>query len=573
MGKIVRWGANTDRPPRRFGPRLVLAAAVLVVLAAVLFAVRTQWTRLEYDVVIDNATIVDGTGAPTFRGGVGITEGDIVAVWHGRRWGAHARKRRINARGLTLSPGFIDTHSHADFSIGDENGPIRADNFVAQGVTTVIVGNCGRSQPDMRQFRAIVNRRGSNVNIATLAGMNTIRRGVLGDSPAAPDPAQLSRMAADAERAMRAGALGISTGFEYVPGRFATRREVMTLLRVAARHRGVHTSHVRNEGHFVRESVADVIAVSSRVGVPLLISHLKITGRANCAMLPDLESLLRAAPQPVYVDQYPYAASSTDLDIYLPDWFLKENSAGRREVLRNQRQKLKDAVAAHLLSDGFADLSFARVSSFVPRPEWNGRTIRDISLRESGDASVSRQLETMLQIVEGGGAQMVYHNICPDVVERIQRDLKPMIGSDSAIRSDVGRGLPHPRGWGAFAKFLGHSVRKRRVASLPEAIRQMTDLPARFFGISRRGRIEPGYVADLVIFDPRTIGGRASYLRPSLRPTGIVYVCVAGEFVVDQRSAITSSLTDITDAAPGRFIPRNDKLRRDHSGLVASTLR
>ncbi|HEX6096674.1 MAG TPA: amidohydrolase family protein [Thermoanaerobaculia bacterium] len=522
--------------------------------------------------MIDNAMIVDGTGAPGFRGGVGINKGRITAVWRGRGWMARARVRRVNARSLTLAPGFIDTHSHADMYLGDEGGPIRADNFVAQGVTTLIVGNCGRSHEDIAHLRRLVARRQTNINIATLAGLNTIRRSVLGDSPAPPNRQQLLSMTTAARRAMSAGALGISSGFEYVPGRFATAGEVTALLRVASRYGGVHASHVRNEGHAVLSSVGDAIRMSSTARVPLLLSHLKITGRANCGKFAELRQLIRAAPYAVYVDQYPYAASSTDLGIYLPDWFVAERPERRLAILRNERLRLKTAIAAHLHRDGFSDLSFARIASFMPQPEWNGRTLRDIALRRSGDASLNSQLEAMLHLVERGGAQMIYHNLCPDVVERIQREFHPMIGTDSAIRSEGGRGLPHPRGWGAFPKFLGYAVRERRVTALPEAVRQMTDVPARFFGIRNRGRIAPGYVADLVVFDPRTIGGPASYLRPLLRPTGIYYVLVAGEFVVDQRSAITSSRTDVTDATPGYFIARNSTLRRDKSGLVPSTL-
>ena len=565
--------------PRRAGAarrppwwKVIAAVVAVSVVALAIWLIPGRFAGATYEIVIDNAVVIDGTGAPPFRGGVGIDRGRIAAVWRGREWTARARARRINARGLTLTPGFIDTHSHADLSVGDGGGPIRADNFVSQGVTTLIVGNCGRSHEDIALLRRTVERRGTNVNIATLVGMNTIRRGVLGESAAPPTREQLLHMTAAVRRAMAAGAVGISTGFEYVPGRFATSEEAVALLRVASRYGGVHTSHVRNEGHSVLPAVSDAIRMSSAARVPLLLSHLKITGRANCGKFDELQRLIRTAPRHVYLDQYPYAASSTGLDIYLPDWFLGESARGRRAILRNDRHRLKAAIAAHLRRDGFTDLSFARVASFMPEPEWNGRTIRQIASRRNGDSSLDAQLETMLYLVERGGAQMIYHNICPDVVERIQREMRPMIGTDSVIRSDGGRGLPHPRGWGAFPKFLGYSVRERRVVSLAEAVRQMTDVPARFFGIRNRGRIAPGYVADLVMFDARTVAGPASYLRPLLRPTGIPYVLVAGEFVVDQRSAITSSRTDVTDAAPGYFITRNSALRRHGDGLVVSTL-
>ncbi|HEX8619061.1 MAG TPA: amidohydrolase family protein, partial [Thermoanaerobaculia bacterium] len=481
------------------------------------------------DVAILNAMIYDGSGAAPFEGGIAIRGNRITAVWRGWRlpWRV-AAKRKIDARGLAVAPGFVDTHSHADLGIADASSSIRAENFVMQGVTTMVVGNCGRSPRDLRKFRAIVESRGSNVNIAALAGLNTIREAVMRHSANSPTPAELAAMSKLLERQIAAGAVGVSTGLEYVPGRFATRDEMFRLLRLAARRGGVHTSHMRNEAKHVVASAREVLSLSEQARIPLLISHLKVSGPRNCALVdPLLDLFARRRAHPLYVDQYPYAAASTTLDVYLPDWFFRLGPRERRNALRTRREELKRELRRRLAEDGYVDFRFARVVDVAEHRSWAGLTIGAIDrARHGGVTSPETQLDLVLDLAGRGSPQMIYHNICPDAVERIQRTLSPMIGSDSAIRWDNGRSAPHPRGWGAFAKFLGYSVRERKVTGLSEAIRRMTDLPARFFGLTGRGRIAAGYYADIVMFDPKIVAARASYQHPFRKPIGIEYVFV-----------------------------------------------
>lgn len=559
-------------PRRSFSHSSVLMLLIAALSAGiVLVLVRLDQRQLPADdYAIVNAMVCDGTGGPVFKGGVAVRGAKIVEIWRGSKWRV-AAKHIIDAHGSVLSPGFIDTHTHADFSIGESSSPIHAPNFVLQGVTTLIAGNCGRSPKDYGRFRNIVETRAANVNIAVLAGLNTIREVVMGESTAAPTRQQMIAMEQLLEQQMREGAVGVSTGLEYVPGRFATREETLNLLKIAARHHSVHATHMRNEGRFVIDSAREVMSLSAEAEIPLLISHLKVAGRTNCNCFGSLLKILREYRRfhPLYVDQYPYAASSTNLDIYFPDWFLREGSRERHRLLRSSRDLLEADITARLAQDGFSDFRFARVVRYPSHPDWSGLTIRTIDQIARRSTDLASQIDIVLGLEESGSTQMVYHNICPELVERIQADLSPMIGSDSAIRGRDADGVPHPRGWGSFPKFLGYSVRERKVVSLPEAIRRMTDLPARFFGLTGRGRIALGYFADLVLFDADRIGARASYRFPLRQPVGIEYVFVNGVPVV---APSRFGSADTTSAFPGVFIPRDDQLRRRRDGLVASTL-
>lgn len=561
-----------SRRRTRFGVGVVIAVLAAAVVVGVVVVTPSPG---EYDdVAIINAVIYDGSGAPPFEGGLAIRGERITAVWRGRRFPWRiAAHRKIDARGRAVTPGFIDTHSHADFSIAEASSPIRARNFVLQGVTTMVVGNCGRSPKDLRQFRQMVEARGSDVNIAALAGLNTIRQAVMRDSPNPPTPAEMRGMSDLLRRQMQEGALGVSTGLEYVPGRFATREETIRLLDIASRYGGVHTSHMRNEGRHVLASAREVLSLSAAARIPLLISHLKVSGPKNCGLVDPLVEMLKTyrSRHPLFVDQYPYAAASTSLDIYFPDWFFRQPRRERRRLLRARRGELKAALLQRLFEEGFRDFRFARVVHVPSQPQWAGLTIGAIDrTQRGGRTSIDTQMDVVLDLVDGGSPQMIYHNICPDAVERIQRTLSPMIGSDSAIRWDDSKSAPHPRGWGAFTKFLGHSVRERKVTTLPDAIRRMTDLPARFFGLTARGRLAPGYYADVVVFDPATIAGRASYQYPFRRPIGIDHVFVNGTPVVAPHGVRGQAET--TSGTPGIFIRRSDGIRRGKDGLLTSAL-
>jgi N-acyl-D-amino-acid deacylase len=568
-----------NRTKPRFSPPSFVAMAGLFLLTAAVILLIARRGGAIHDVVISNALIVDGTGAPPFMGGIGVDGDRITEIWHGRQiLGRRARLREIDAGGKVLAPGFIDTHSHADLSIGEGSSPIRAHNFTYQGVTTLIVGNCGRSPFRPGELAAIVELRGIDVNLAALSGLNSVRERVMKQSTEPASPTEIESLAALVREDMEDGALGVSTGYAYVPGRFASRAEIAAQLVVAASYGGVHTTHMRDEGREILHSVDEVLAVSRDASVPLLISHLKITGPANCHLYPALLQTFHRfskANGVLYFDQYPYDASSTSLDLLLPDWFLHLSEREQTQLLVTQPKRLEEAISLYLRKEAFRDLGFAHVSSYAPQHAWQGLTIPEVDRRFFGHSpsTLATQIAVVVEMLRHGGAQMVYQNICPSVMASIPRDLPSMIGSDSAIRYDDGTTLPHPRGWGTFPRALHEYVRVRHLLALETMVRRMTDLPARFFGLERRGRIALGYYADLVVFDPDRVADRALFNAPFQRPEGIADVFVNGQPVIETHISPGSrgnASTVPTSATPGRFLKRPRRIVRMADGLVSA---
>lgn len=571
------------RRGRRSAWRRLTVGGIVVGIVAAMIAVTVFLSRREiYDLVIRDAEIVDGTGAAAFVGTVVIRGDRIAEVRRGRSvWFMPSFRGRstIEAAGLTLTPGFIDTHSHADFSIGEGVRPIRAENFAEQGVTTIIVGNCGRSSRDIGTFARLVVRRGIDVNVASLVGLSTVRSMVMKDVPRTPNGGEVQAMCALVEQAMRAGALGASTGYAYVPGRFATEREIEAQLRVVGRFGGIHASHIRDEGADILGSLEEATRVSRSARVPVLISHLKIAGAHNCrhydALLLQINRYARSpGSRGIFFDQYPYTASSSSLDLYLPTWFLALSRGERVRTIRSSPERLRADMMQMLANDGYSDFGFARVASFVPDRSWQGRTIAEIDrARQAGRTSTpASQLDLLMGMLERGGAQMVYENICEDVMQRIPRDLVVMVGSDSAIRYNDGTTVPHPRGWGTFPRYLRTFTRQGGLA-WPEVIHRMTDLPAQVFGLPLRGRVAKGYFADLVLMDRPSFVDRATFREPFRRPDGLRYVIVNGQLVLESRSALYRTESVGTGRTPGRFLrPSPASRRRTPAGLVPPAL-
>ena len=497
----------------------------------------------EYDLVLRNGIVIDGSGAKPFRADVAINDGRIVRVGEGQRWNA---VRSIDARGLAVAPGFIDVHTHAD----DIAKKPFAENFIRMGVTTVVAGNCGGSALRLGEALLAIQAGGVAPNFATLIGHNTVRRAVMGTEQRAPTPDELQRMKGLVAQAMAEGAVGFSTGLQYVPGTYADRAEIAELAKAAGAAGGLYATHMRNEGTRIEEAVAEAIAVGEAAGCPVEISHLKIDSPnrwgASAVVLGLIDDARKRGVQ-VRADQYAYTAASAGLSIRFPTWALEGGREKIRARLDDERtwRQIKSEIKGLLAERGFEDLSWAVVASYRADPSLDGLSIKQVAAKVKGKEDADAQLEVARDMIRGGDPQMIYHFMSEDDVARIMRHPQVVVASDSDVLT-TGAGVPHPRGYGNNARVLGHYVRELKVIPLEEAVRKMTSLPASQFQFADRGLVKEGYVADLVVFDPETVSDRATFEQPHQFPVGIPDVIVNGETVIEQGRD--------TGARPGRIV-------------------
>lgn len=492
-------------------------------------AARAQQPRA--DVLIRHGRLYDGTGNAWTYGDVAVRRGRIVAV--GRLSADYPADTVIDATGLVVAPGFIDVHTHIE---DDEVRQPTADNFIYDGVTTVVTGNCGSSRPNLRRYFRQLDSLHLSVNAASLVGHGTVRKAVMGRARRAPTEAELRGMETLIDSAMRAGAVGLSSGLIYVPGTYSRTPELVRLARVAARYRGLYATHMRNESDSVAFAILEALRIGREAGLPVQISHLKLGGQQNWGHTAELLSLIETARrtgQEVTIDQYPYTASSTSLSTLLPDDVQADGPDSLRARL--QRPRLRAQVLRSMLhrlhTRQLRHFSYVVVANFPPDTTLNGLSIEEINRRLGRPHSARAEATTVLELVLRHDASAIFHGLSEDDVQQIMRYPHNMVASDASIR--VWReGVPHPRGYGSNARVLGRYVRELRVLTLEEAIRRMTSLPAQTFGLSGRGLLRPGYAADIVVFDPTTVQDRSTFARPHQYSGGMHYVLVNGRVTV-----------------------------------------
>lgn len=518
--------------------RFLLIIVLMLVAAADVRVVRSnEASSPQYDLVLTNARVVDGSGNPWFRADVAIREGRIARI--GRIQASEGRQT-IDVKGQILAPGFIDVHTHVEniYSLP------AAENFIRMGVTSLVTGNCGTSATDVAEFLGRLKTQPLAVNLATLIAHGSVRRKVVGLDDRPPTPEELKQMEAIVEQAMKDGAVGLSTGLIYVPGTYAKTDEIVDLAHVAARYGGLYATHMRNEGDKVADAIRESIQIGEQAGLPVEISHFKISNKKLWGQSPLTLGLVRDARSRglmVTVDQYAYTASSTSLDSRLPSWFL---AGGRDEAKKRlndsaTRERLISDMKNALKRSGFKDYDYAVVASYAPDRSFNGKSIAAITKLVKNKKDVSSQINQIIDMYVAGGAGMIYHGMGEEDVQRIMQDPLTMIASDSGVRQ-ADESVPHPRGYGNNARVLGHYVRELKLISLEDAIRKMTSLPAQTFGFRDRGLIREGFAADLVIFDENTIIDRATYDQPHQYPAGITYVFVNGQMVLGNDQMTTA---------------------------------
>ncbi len=527
-------------------------------LTPLLLSLAIASNAVAYDVLIENGKVIDGSGNAWFYADVAIDGDKVVAI--GDLPDDAPATLRIDARGLVVAPGFIDVHTHVDDSI--LRHPL-AENFVRNGVTTIVSGNCGGSELDVGDFFRKLRETKSSVNNATLVGHNTVLRKVKGPVKGELTEAQLDQARALVDRAMRDGAVGFSTGLIYTPGTWSDTQEIVELAKVAGKYKGIYVTHMRSEAGGIKNAIDEALRVGREGGCRVQISHFKLptdvaerfgrgkTINAGSDVTLGLVEAARAAGQEVWLDQYPYTASSTTLNQLLPDWVLEGGPEKAKLILTDSSQRdrvMQSFRESHEASRGRKDLSYCVVaSSKFGNGKFNGKNVKQITqllklAREQGkspellgmdalpDVTMEEQYQTCIDIYLAGGGQGVYHSMDETEVANILRHPLVGVASDSGIRV-MNSGVPHPRGYGTNTRVLGRYVRELKVIPLEDAVRKMTSMPATAFRFDQRGLLREGYFADVTIFDPETVVDRATFEDPHQYPVGIRYVLVNGTLV------------------------------------------
>lgn len=522
------------------------AARILLVILALAGAGRLAAQPIPYDLVLRNARIIDGSGNPWYRGDIAIRGDSIVGVG-GSITGSS--NRTVDVMDQVVAPGFIDVHTHSRENLFRVP---TADNFVRQGVTTILEGPDGNSPVPLAPFLASLDSLAKSVNIGSFIGHGSVRSAVMGETDRAPTADEMEAMRALVEQGMRDGAFGLSTGLFYVPGAFSKTEEVIELAEVAGRLGGIHISHMRDETSRIVESVSETIEIGERGGLPTQVTHHKVIGTANWGRSVETLRLIDEARQrgvDVTLDQYPYTASSTSVQAaLLPAW---AREGGRAQLLSRlsdpvTRERVKTETVRIIVEErGGGDLGRIAIALCDWDSTLSGKNLEEIVRGRGMEPTLDNGAETVLWLVEQGTCGGIFHVIDELDLERILRHPATMIASDGFLPI-FGEAVPHPRGYGTFARVLGRYVREKAIITLEDAVRKMTSLPAQRLGLTDRGLLRPGMKADIVVFDPSTVRDAATFENPHQYAEGVSFGIVNGEIVFDGHA--------MTTARPGRVL-------------------
>jgi N-acyl-D-amino-acid deacylase len=536
------------KPPTSDRHPFCVFCAFLWLFVLIFGLAHAQSPAIEYDLLLKNGRIVDGSGNAWYRADVAIRGDTIMRISPSIEAPA---KRVVDVAGQVVAPGFIDNHTHERRGIFDVP---TADNYVRQGVTTLIEGPDGGSPVPLAPFFAKLDVLPKSVNIGSFIGQGSVRSAVIGDVNRKPTAEELDKMRALVEQGMRDGALGLSSGLFYVPGTFTSTEEVTELAKVAARFGGIYISHMRDEAGGVVASVKETIAIGESGGLPTQVTHHKIIGKKNWGTSATTLQLIDEARRrgvDASIDQYPYTASSTSISsALLPAWALE---GGRDQIVKRMKEP---ATRAQIKKETIRLIREERGGGdpknvVLARCDWDaslaGKNLAEVTRLRKMTPTIPNAAEAVLWIVDQGGCQGIFHAISEVDLERILRHPATMIASDGEVPI-FGRANPHPRSYGTFARVLSVYVRERRTISLEDAVRKMTSFPAQRLGLIDRGLLRPGMKADISIFDPIKVRDMATFEKPHQYAAGFSHVIVNGEIVFEAGT--------MTSARPGKVLYR-----------------
>ena len=483
--------------------------------------------EVEADVILRGGLIVDGSGKDGEVGDVAIKDDRIVAVG---KFKVKGNPKVLDCDGLVIAPGFIDLHTHSDTPITQAKTNVNL-NYLMQGVTTIVTGNCGSGPTDVAGYFAKMEKRGIGTNVIHQVPHNNVRAAVMGNVNRDPTDAELKKMEALVDQGMRDGAWGLSTGLIYNPGTYCKTDELVALAKVAAKHGGFYASHVRNEGDRVMASIEEIITIARRAGIRVHISHIKVTGRRNWGKAPDMIAAIRKARSEgvaITADQYPYIASSTNLAAMVIPAKFREGAAKEQiarlddpEIGPKMRKAIEDTI------DGREGGKSLKIAGYAKRPEWQGKDLDTIATMEKKSL-----LDIVIEIQRNGGAQVVSFGMNEEDVRLFMKEPFVATASDGGSMLPA-KNVPHPRSYGTFPRKIGRYAIEDKIIPLGHAVRSASGLPADILELPQRGYIKTGYFADIVVFDPKTMRDKATFDSPHQYAGGVQYLLVNGAVVID----------------------------------------
>jgi N-acyl-D-amino-acid deacylase len=480
-----------------------------------------------YDLVIKGGIIYDGMGGTPYVADIGIENGIIKTIGKIKR----SAVETIDAHGSIVSPGFIDIHTHCESGLVSENGK-NAKNYLMQGVTTVVTGNCGGGTYQVEKFFSKLDSQGIGLNAIHLVGHGTIRNRAMGQEAREPTADELECMKQLLIQGMEEGAAGLSTGLFYSPGSFANTEEIVELAKVVNKYDGIYATHIRDESNYtigLKEAIKEAIAVGEQACIPVEISHIKALGKPVWGMAGDVCEIIENARERgirVYADQYPYLASSTGLSAaVIPRWV--QAGGLMRERLKNPEllQKIKKEIAKNIDRRGGPESLV--IVSFPRNRDFDGKNLLEIS--QMIELPV---VETAIYLVYEDSPSIISFNMQESDLEYFMKKPYVMTGSDGNVQVPD-KTFPHPRSYGTFPRKIREYVLDRKWITMEQAIRTATSLPAEVLGLIDRGSLKEGFVADIAVFDPDDIADKATYSSPHQYSVGIRHLLINGKLVIE----------------------------------------
>ncbi len=490
----------------------------------------------DYDIIIRNGCLIDGTGTPGYTADIAIKNGKIARI---TKTITSSSPKVIDASRKIVSPGFIDIHTHCDKTILKNTNTRQALNYLFQGVTLVIGGNCGMAATNVADFSNQLNNGSIGINVGMLIGHNRVREAVMGCVDRYADDAELARMKEIVSNDMANGAFGMSTGLIYIPGAYCDANEIVELCKVVGKYNGIYTTHLRNEADGIMKSMEEASEIGRQSKIPVHLSHHKLVGKPMWGKsIETLNKISDFQNQGIDIsfDQYPYSATSTTIDAFLPAWALEgslQDTKNRLKDSKTREQILKTVIWNMKNTRGGGDPKNVVICNSPNKPEIEGKSLAQLTKENGQTPTCENASQMVLNLTIHGDVKCIFHCLDEKDVETVMKNKDGIVASDGVV-VEFKQQNPHPRSYGTFPRVLSKYVRELKIISIEDAIRKMTLNPAKRLGLTDRGVLKEGAWADIVVFDPLEIQDMSTFEQPHQYAKGIDFLIINGVLTIDE---------------------------------------